>query len=90
MRNYFINGKGDLIIAPFNVQIPKSKIDPELSRKIIAQEFPGIMNWVLEGRDRLVTNKKFTESPVMNSALEEYRSRNAKKKRSLLLPPFTK
>ena len=78
------------LIAPFNVQIPKSRIDPELSRKIIAQELPGIMNWVLEGRKRLVANKKFTESPVMNEALEEYRSRSAKKKRSLLLPPFFK
>lgn len=76
------------LIAPFNVQIPKSKIDPELSRKIISQELPGIMNWVLEGRKRLVKNRKFTESPVMNRALEEYRSRNTKKKRSLLLPPF--
>ena len=78
------------LIAPFNVQIPKSKIDPELSRKIITQELPGIMNWVLEGRKRLVANKNFTESPVMNEALEEYRSRSAKKKRSLLLPPFFK
>lgn len=78
------------LIAPFNVQIPKSRIDPELSRKIIAQELPGIMNWVLEGRKRLVTNKKITESPVMNRALEEYRSRSGKKKRSLLLPPFFK
>lgn len=78
------------LVAPFNVQIPKSKIDPELSRKIIAQELPGIMNWVLEGRKRLVANKNFTESPVMNEALEEYRSRSAKKKRSLLLPPFFK
>lgn len=76
------------LIAPFNVQIPKSKIDPELSRKIISQELPGIMNWVLEGRKRLVVNKKFTESPIMNKALEEYRSTGAKKKRSLLLPPF--
>lgn len=76
------------LIAPFNVQIPKSKIAPELSRKIISQELPGIMNWVLEGRKRLVVNKKFTESPVMNRALEEYRSRNTKKRRSLLLPPF--
>lgn len=76
------------LIAPFQVQIPKSKIDPDLSRKIISQELPGIMNWVLEGRKRLVANKKFTESPLMNRALEEYRSRSVKKKRSLLLPPF--
>ena len=76
------------LIAPFKVQIPKSKIDPELSKKIIAQELPGIMNWVLEGRERLLRNKRFTESPVMNRVLDEYKSRNAKKKQSLLLPPF--
>lgn len=76
------------LIAPFQIQIPKARIDPELSKKIIALELPGIMNWALEGRKRLVTDKKFTESPIMNRALEEYRSRNTKKKRSLLLPPF--
>ena len=76
------------LIAPFQVEIPKARINPELSRKIIAQELPGIMNWVLEGRKRLVTDKRFTESPVMNRALEEYRSRNTRKIRSLLLPPF--
>lgn len=78
------------LIAPFKIQIPKARIDPELSKKIIASELPGIMNWALEGRKRLVTDKKFTESPIMNRALEEYRSRNTKKKRSLLLPPFFK
>ena len=76
------------LIAPFQVEIPKARINPELSRKIIARELPGIMNWVLKGRKRLVMNKKFTESPVINRALEEYRSRNTRKIRSLLLPPF--
>ena len=76
------------LIAPFQVEIPKARINPELSRKIIASELPGIMNWVLKGRKRLVMNKRFTESPVMNRALEEYRSRNTRKIRSLLLPPF--
>lgn len=76
------------LIAPFKIQIPKARIDPELSKKIIASELPGIMNWALEGRKRLVMNKKFTESPMMNRALEEYRSRGNRKKHLLLLPPF--
>ena len=76
------------LIAPFQVEIPKARINPELSRKIIASELPGIMNWVLKGRKRLVMNKRFTESPVMNRALEEYRSRGNRKKHPLLLPPF--
>lgn len=50
------------LIAPFKVQIPKSKINPNLAKDIISHELPGIMNWVLEGRERLVKNGKFTDS----------------------------
>ena len=78
------------LIAPFNVQIPKSKINPNLAKDIISHELPGIMNWVLEGRERLRMNGKFTDSPVMNKTLEEYKKMGQKKKRKiqLWLPPF--
>lgn len=66
------------LIAPFNVQIPKNKINPNLAKDIISHELPGIMNWVLEGRERLRMNGKFTDSPVMNKILEEYRQRVVK------------
>lgn len=80
------------LIAPFNVQIPKSRINPNLTKNIISQELPGIMNWVLEGRERLVRNGKFTNSPVMNKTLEEYKIKGQKKKSKikLWLPPFHK
>ncbi len=61
------------LIAPFNVQIPKSKINQNLAKDIISHELSGIMNWVLKGRERLVKNGKFTDFPVMNKTLEEYR-----------------
>lgn len=78
------------LIAPFKVQIPKSKINPNLAKDIISHELPGIMNWVLEGRERLVKNGKFTDSPVMNKTLEEYKKMGQKKKGKiqLWLPPF--
>lgn len=78
------------LIAPFNVQIPKNRINPNLAKDIISHELPGIMNWVLKGRERLVRNGKFTDSPVMNKTLEEYRMMGQKKKRKiqLWLPPF--
>lgn len=78
------------LIAPFNVQIPKNRINPNLAKDIISHELPGIMNWVLKGRERLVKNGKFTDSPVMNKTLEEYRIMGQKKKRKiqLWLPPF--
>lgn len=76
------------LIAPFNVQIPKSKINSNLLKDIISHELPGIMNWVLEGRERLRMNGKFTDSPVMNKTLEEYRQKGSKKIHKLFLPPF--
>ena len=41
--------------------------------KIIKNELAGIFNWVLEGLERLLTNKKFTYSKAANETLEEYR-----------------
>lgn len=78
------------LIAPFNVQIPKNKINPNLAKDIISHELPGIMNWVLEGRKRLVKNGAFIDSPVMSKALEEYKMMGQKKKRkiNLWLPPY--
>ena len=66
---------------PFNVQIPESRINPNQVKEIISNELPGIMNWVLEGRKRLVRNGKFTDSPVMNATLEEYKKMGQKKKK---------
>ena len=77
------------LIAPFPVQIPKSKINPRLAQEIIATELPGIMNWVLEGRKRLIEQQTFTESRAMRRALEDYRGRFVKKNRFSLLLPST-
>lgn len=76
------------LIDSFNVQIPKNKINPNLAKDIISNELPGIMNWVLKGRERLRMNGKFTDSPVMNKTLEEYRQKGSKKIHRLFLPPF--
>lgn len=78
------------LIAPFNVQIPKNRINPNLAKEIISNELPGIMNWVLEGRRRLVRNGNFTDSPIMNKTLGEYKKMGQKKKKKiqLWLPPF--
>ena len=42
------------LIVPFNVQIPESRINPNLAQEIISNELTGIMNWVLEGKERPV------------------------------------
>ncbi|WP_346713733.1 hypothetical protein [Mediterranea massiliensis] len=60
-----------------------------MAKKIIFNELPGIMNWVLEGRERPVKNGKFTDSLVMNKTLEEYRMMGQRKKKiNLILLSF--
>lgn len=75
------------LIVPFKVQIPKSEVDPKLAEKIVSTELPGIMNWVLEGRKRLITQSGFTESSLCQKQLEEYRyGSGVRKKVNLILP----
>lgn len=75
------------LIAPFDVQIPKQEVDPGLAEKIISTELPRIMNWVLGGRRRLITQSCFTESSLCRKQLEEYRYGNGiRKKIKLILP----
>lgn len=59
------------LIIHFGVTITDG--DPELAKKVIAGELPGVFNWVLDGLKRLLTQKKFTHSEEMNSILEEYK-----------------
>lgn len=61
------------LIIPFNVTIPESERNPELAKKIIEKELSGIFNWVLEGLNRLIENKKFTISEESTNVLNEYR-----------------
>lgn len=75
------------LIVPFKVQIPKSEVDPKLAEKIISTELPGIMNWVLEGRKRLISQSGFTDSSLCQKQLEEYRyGSGVRKKVNLILP----
>lgn len=60
------------LIIPFIVTIPQEKQDKNLSQKIIATELSGVFNWVLEGLTRLLSQKGFTESTLVNEAIEQY------------------
>lgn len=72
-------------MIPFKVQIPKSKIDPRLTQKIISTELPGIMQWVLDGMRRLTIQQGFTESELCQRELENYQNGKNKNKTSLIL-----
>lgn len=61
-----------IMVIPFDVTVPKGKEDLMLHEKLRA-ELPGILNWILEGRERLVKNGyKFTFSQKIDDATNGY------------------
>jgi putative DNA primase/helicase len=61
------------LIIPYEQTIPDSEKDPELHTKIINNELPGVLNWALEGLNRLLVNKKFSECNASKDALNLYK-----------------
>lgn len=46
-------------VVPFNVTIPASGRDPRLATKIIEEELSGVLNWAVEGLQRLLRRDGF-------------------------------
>lgn len=61
------------LIVPFDTKITDEERDIDLADKIIRDELPGVFNWVLEGLNRLVKQKAFTQSEKSENALVEFR-----------------
>ena len=61
------------IIFPFTQRIPKEEQDPELSKKIIRDELSGVFNWMLDGLRRLLEQKMFSPSQVIDEQINEFR-----------------
>lgn len=49
-------------VVPFSVEIPDSERDPLLAKRIIARELSGVLNWALEGLQRLLARGRFDEA----------------------------
>jgi len=62
------------LIIPFDQTIPVEKQDKSLHTKIIENELAGVFNWILEGLDRLLKNKTFSECDAAKKALEKYQT----------------
>ena len=62
-----------LMIVPFRVKITSEEKDVQLAAKIIEQELSGVFNWILEGLRRLLKNKKFSASAIIDNQLAEYK-----------------
>jgi putative DNA primase/helicase len=60
-------------IIDFSVTVEEGKKDRQLPTKIVENELSGVFNWVLEGLDRLLINKKLTDCKANNEALERFK-----------------
>ena len=60
------------LILPFDVTIPSEKEQLDLANEIIADELPGVLNWILEGLDRLLKQRKFSPCHAAGEALKKY------------------
>lgn len=61
------------LIIPFDVTIPPQEQDKSLHLKIIESELSGVFNWVLEGLNRLLEQKKFSYCEAAQQAVEQYK-----------------
>jgi len=59
-------------IIPFDRYIKPEERDREIKNKI-RKELPGILNWSLDGLDRLLARGRLLELPSQTSVMEEYK-----------------
>ncbi len=62
-----------LLIVPFLKTIPEDKQDRTLGDRIIANELSGVLNWVIQGLQRLLKQGQLTKSELVEKALSEYK-----------------
>jgi putative DNA primase/helicase len=61
------------LIIHFDQQINDEEKNPNLASEITETELPGILNWVLEGLDRVLIHKGFSNCDAIDAAVAEYR-----------------
>lgn len=61
------------LIIPFNQTIPEKEQDKALAQKIIEKELSGVFNLVLQGLRRLLENRNFTHSNIVDETLTTYK-----------------
>jgi putative DNA primase/helicase len=61
------------LVIPFEQVISDSEVDIDLADKIIKSELAGVFNWVLEGLNRIMKNRKFSECEKSKNAIEEFK-----------------
>lgn len=61
------------LIIPFDVTIPEDEQDKNLHSKIIEKELSGVFNWVLQGLNRLLEQRRFSDCEAAQKAVDQYK-----------------
>jgi putative DNA primase/helicase len=61
------------LIIPFEVTIPEAKQEKDFAQKIIRTELSGVFNWVLDGLQRVLKQKGFTQCDIIASRNKQFR-----------------
>lgn len=88
--------KRRITVIPFRVQIPPEKRNPNLASELVA-EYPGIFNWIVEGRDNFRMNGyrfteikmekgEYLEMPMLEGGVMKYMVSRSKLKRAPFMP----
>lgn len=66
-----------IIILPFDVVLEEHEQNKQLSNEL-RKEYPGILNWILQGRNRLIANNyQFSISQALQDTVTEYQSESS-------------
>lgn len=60
------------LIIGFDVTIPEDRQDKQLPNKIIESELSGVFNWILQGLDRVLEQKRFSKCEAVDNARSDY------------------
>lgn len=61
------------LIIPFDTTITDQEKDPELASKIIGSELAGVLNWIIEGAQRLQKQKKYSQCKKSDAIIAKYK-----------------
>jgi len=60
------------LIIGFDVTIAEDKQDKELANKIVNNELSGVFNWILQGLERVLMQKRFSKCEAVENARSDY------------------
>lgn len=63
-----------LIVIPFEVQFTGKDIDMGIADRVIKNELPGVLNWLIQGLQRLLINKRFSKCEKSEKYVGNYKN----------------